>query len=736
MRLLVLDEDGCFSLTKDLIKNIPPYAILSHTWGDEEEEVTFDDFIKDLGMTKSATLGYRKIQFCGEQAARDGLQYFWVDTCCINKSNYTELQEAITSMFRWYRNAAKCYVYLADVSTAGHDHLDESHWEHAFRISRWFTRGWTLQELIAPTSVEFFSSECQPLGNKKSLERRLHEITGINIEAFQGHDLSVFSIDVRFSWAAHRVTKREEDRAYSLLGIFNIYMSPRYGEGVDHAFHRLEEKIYKRASNIQLNRHGNFISLDQRGLGHSDSVMTLPHRDVGLGENDRLPSSNRAALISSRASELYPSYSTAESIDPGQYVIQFGTSLIHPADGMYGPRYTANDVENPSIGLYTQGPFASLNSQQGDQLANFTDSMRRRIKEQAMAAIIDWLDMTTFNRQYNPHQQYEKQLSLCLDGTCNWIFKTAEYLAWISDDSGDEASRVLWVCGPAGHGKSVLCARIVERFKAKHKGPMAFFFSSPHASSASASDIDFIIRSWVTQLASMDPDIIEIIQGFYKRSHVGFRASQSEIWSVFEAVLAQKRDVALFLDGYDEYPQTDDARISFLQKLKNAAAGKGTKIFITSREDSDIKAEMSPERAQIPEQVIFKCKITRDDVDNDLSLYSRSVVDRSLPNKDEGLRKMLAGQLARRCEGMFLWIKMQQLQKSKGKNKKQLEKIVGEMPRGLTETYRKKLGNHRASFCRRTRSCLRNTALDDVRLPATNHIRDFRSSCCQHSRRQ
>ena len=118
MRLLQLKTNGEFSLTKDLIDNVPPYAILSHTWGDDDQEVTLKDLAEGSGNTKA---GYRKIQFCAEQTKLDGLKHFWVDTCCIDKSNITELSEAINSMFRWYRNAAKCYVYLSDVSTNDHD---------------------------------------------------------------------------------------------------------------------------------------------------------------------------------------------------------------------------------------------------------------------------------------------------------------------------------------------------------------------------------------------------------------------------------------------------------------------------------------------------------------------------------------------------------------------------------------------------------------------------------------
>jgi hypothetical protein len=249
MRLLRLNN-GDLSLTKDLITDIPLYAILSHTWGDDEEEVTFKDLTEGSGKTKS---GYRKIQFCGEQAASDSLEHFWVDTCCIDKSNNAELSEAIISMFRWYRNATKCYVYLADVSISSQDLTNQSFqsWEQAFRKSRWFTRGWTLQELIAPPLVEFFSVECKLLGDKKSLERQVHEVTGIAIQALQGSPLSRFSVTERRSWAKSRETKREEDKAYSLLGIFNVNMPPLYGEGIDSAFRRLQEEIDKHSSPLQ-----------------------------------------------------------------------------------------------------------------------------------------------------------------------------------------------------------------------------------------------------------------------------------------------------------------------------------------------------------------------------------------------------------------------------------------------------------------------------------------------------
>jgi hypothetical protein len=245
MRLLEDDGHGNLSLVEKHDGDIPRYAILSHTWGADCDEVTFRDLTEGTGRNKA---GYRKIEFCRAQAASDGLQYFWVDTCCIDKSSSAELSEAINSMFRWYRNADKCYVYLRDVSTAREAtdvHSSSTAWEAAFRRSRWFTRGWTLQELIAPASVEFFSQEHDRLGNKQSLEKTVHDVTGIAIDALRGKSLPDFEIEERFSWAEHRKTKRQEDKAYSLLGIFDIFMPLLYGEGKEKAFVRLREAIAK-----------------------------------------------------------------------------------------------------------------------------------------------------------------------------------------------------------------------------------------------------------------------------------------------------------------------------------------------------------------------------------------------------------------------------------------------------------------------------------------------------------
>ena len=175
IRLLHFDSG---KLTYTVFKSPhPPYAILSHVWiTPSEDEFLFSDLAAGTGHTKP---GYRKILFCGEQVKRDNLKYFWVDTCCNDKYNRRELENSINSMFRWYRNAARCYTLLADVSAGMED------WEAALKAGWWFKHGWTLQELIAPLLVEFFSKEGQLLGDKQTLESLIHDVTRSQFQSFE-----------------------------------------------------------------------------------------------------------------------------------------------------------------------------------------------------------------------------------------------------------------------------------------------------------------------------------------------------------------------------------------------------------------------------------------------------------------------------------------------------------------------------------------------------------------------
>ncbi|GFN15327.1 HET domain-containing protein [Aspergillus tubingensis] len=224
-------------------QNIPRYAILSHTWG--KDEVTFQDM---QTPTVTEKLGYAKIKHSCERALQDSLGYVWVDTCCIDKTSSAELSEAINSMMAWYAQSKICYAHLADVPPITDQGLDKA----AFSRSRWFTRGWTLQELIAPAELVFLAQDWSDLYEREILAGLISDITGIHHSfldwrldnSMLGFRLKSTSIAERMSWASNRETTRTEDMAYSLLGLLQVNMPLLYGEG-SAAFRRLQEEIIK-----------------------------------------------------------------------------------------------------------------------------------------------------------------------------------------------------------------------------------------------------------------------------------------------------------------------------------------------------------------------------------------------------------------------------------------------------------------------------------------------------------
>ena len=222
------------------------YAILSHTW-ENGEEVQYDE-INNRGAREKR--GWQKITKTCQLALDDGCDFAWVDTCCIDKKSSAELTEAINSMFPWYTGSEICYTYLAD--------YDASDPDAEMSQSRWFTRGWTLQELIAPARVHFYDKSWNSIGTKDELSPQLSLITGIGQEVLLAskrrhleESLNEVPIARRMSWAAKRETTRIEDTAYCLLGIFGINFPLLYGEG-ERAFTRLQEEIVKNSNDLSL----------------------------------------------------------------------------------------------------------------------------------------------------------------------------------------------------------------------------------------------------------------------------------------------------------------------------------------------------------------------------------------------------------------------------------------------------------------------------------------------------
>ncbi|KAH7920891.1 HET-domain-containing protein [Leucogyrophana mollusca] len=274
----------------------PKYAILSHVWG--EEEVTFRDI---NGPDAVKLRGYAKIERCCAQALADGHKYAWVDTCCIDKSSSAELSEAINSMYRWYERAAVCYAYLADVPS-DEDPTDK---DSKFRHSRYFKRGWTLQEVIAPWRVEFFAMDWIKIGTKASEISVIAEVTGVDSRVLSKTlSLAEVSVAKKMSWASRRDTTRIEDRAYSLMGIFGVHLPLLYGEGAN-AFIRLQHEIVRTSNDQSIFAWGydDQRVLDRRDHNWGRLFAPSPFHFHSSANFDRILPSDFLALFASSLSK-------------------------------------------------------------------------------------------------------------------------------------------------------------------------------------------------------------------------------------------------------------------------------------------------------------------------------------------------------------------------------------------------------------------------------------------------
>ncbi|KAK5655760.1 hypothetical protein OQA88_5297 [Cercophora sp. LCS_1] len=230
---------------------VPTYAILSHTWG--ALEITLQALETHHQNPSSTDLGsetkkaFDKIRKSCDIALQNGYNYIWIDTCCIDKTSSAELSEAINSMFRWYSEAAVCYAYLSDLPPSSMSLSRDT-----LKKCRWFSRGWTLQELIAPRNVHFYDASWTLRGTKESLRHVISDATKVD-SSILSDPARMYSVPVarKMSWAAGRQTTRVEDLAYCLLGIFDINFPLLYGEGTK-AFRRLQEEIMKQTSDMSL----------------------------------------------------------------------------------------------------------------------------------------------------------------------------------------------------------------------------------------------------------------------------------------------------------------------------------------------------------------------------------------------------------------------------------------------------------------------------------------------------
>lgn len=359
MRLLHIDT----LQLEEFVASPPPYIALSHTWG--KQEITLQELHSPDFRTTCRKEGWIKIlDFCQAvkkyqvEQRENPVQYVWVDTCCIDKTSSAELSEAINSMFRWYRESEICFAFLDDVQYDGGP--VRSH----FSGARWFTRGFTLQELLAPTEVQFFDKRWHYIGSRKGLSRRISKVTRIPSRALKDGEFQMATVAQILSWAAHRQTTRPEDIAYCLLGLFNVNMPLLYGEG-DKAFIRLQEEILKESEDQSifawdastmscLEQHIGVLAPSPKYFSACGRVAAS--RSLGIGEVSisnkgitiNLPTSQDSDLGSAAVGDVYMVTSCYEFVDKKLY--RLGIDLVKS-------RFEADRYERASTAPRRIAPF-------------------------------------------------------------------------------------------------------------------------------------------------------------------------------------------------------------------------------------------------------------------------------------------------------------------------------------------------------------------------------------------
>lgn len=315
--------------------SIPPFAILSHTWG--LDEPTLQDALLPAA-TLSHRRGWQKITRFRDAVCKyrhllpEPVKYLWVDTVCIDKTSSAELSESINSMFRWYRNAVCCFAVLEDVEV-GNEYLGED-----FEVSKWFTRGWTLQELLAPRDVHFFDKNWECIGSRATLVSRISARTNISEDAIITGEWAHATVAQRMSWASSRETTRPEDMAYCLLGIFDVNMPMLYGEG-EKAFVRLQEEIIKDSDDESI------FAWDASGVdsGVTGIFATHPRQFAGCANFESLPSDTSPFLLTNKGLQITVPIIEREE-EPGQKVALLSCNDARDAASLIGIKVRPDDL--------------------------------------------------------------------------------------------------------------------------------------------------------------------------------------------------------------------------------------------------------------------------------------------------------------------------------------------------------------------------------------------------------
>ena len=279
------------------------------------------------------------------------------------------------------------------------------------------------------------------------------------------------------------------------------------------------------------------------------------------------------------------------------------------------------------------------------------------VKDETRKELDIWLGASWTNSVYN------NLIRRRLDGTCDWILSRYTFLDWISPDFPSGTAKILWINGPAGHGKTILCARLVQYLSTILESPLAYHFCS--SDSESRRDPLTIMRSWISQVITCNRDAFEFACGRWEAKD-GSSASQTDIVELFKTIVQYIPNCTFVVDRLDECAwaeekwksNNDDSLVGFFESIKQAVAHTTTRILILSRDEPEIRYGLPTALDSDGNQGLKEYKISPDDVRSDAMSFSRSIIEKKLANKTETLKHELSQRMVDRCEGMFLWVKM------------------------------------------------------------------------------
>lgn len=330
-----------------------------------------------------------------------------------------------------------------------------------------------------------------------------------------------------------------------------------------------------------------------------------------------------------------------------------------------------------------------------DSLCQRFGELQTSIKAQFAAPKVDRKQILTWLDAVSTDEDYENALSARLDGTCDWILQRPEVQIWVTPDAAYDSNKVLWIHGSPGFGKTVLCARLVEHLSYTKVFPVVHFFCVNEKEAKQRPRA--IIRSWLAQLVNNTEDALEVVGEFYRRKEVR-RATESDLWTLFKLLNLRLGTCFFAIDGYDECIKSDieskstnDGRVMFLRQLMAAVKDLRCRVLLVSRNEPDIRQELSNASGESNSDLFLEYEITREDTNNDIRSFSSTMVEQEIPNKPIDLKEEIASAAALKCDGMFLWIKLMHVRLTPGKNAKQLRDIVRATPHGLDKAYERDL---------------------------------------------